>query len=355
MNIKTYFAEKLAGVFFINVKNQVLNNTFGTDIQGEFYVPLISTEMVEKIQNGEDFSNISILLFLEGMCYVLGADEKFKYNTQYLKMISSKKDYINFIKKDIYDNVKIEKYDTAYILLKGLSLVENNQENCKKLLDLADYLRCKNSFFKEEEMEIINKGKEGFHLPEAYYYESIIKNLDGDYDGALISIQEYISSGGDKTKEALELSESLKVVSDFSKGKTEAYDNPEKALKLLLPLLKKFPDNTELHYYIAICYRQLHNYEKAIYYLNETLSIDSGYVDVFNEMGINYAYLGEYDTAVRYLKKAFEATKSVEICSNLIMCFINMGKIDEAKAHLAIAEKLSPNDDIIEKIKKRLN
>ena len=37
---------------------------------------------------------------------------------------------------------------------------------------------------KEEEIEIIQKGKELFHLAEIYYYESIIKNEAGDYEGA---------------------------------------------------------------------------------------------------------------------------------------------------------------------------
>lgn len=354
MNIKAYFAEKLSAVFFINIKKQVLSSIFNCELDSELYLPLISTEMIKKMREGENFSDISILQFIEGMFYVIGADGGFKFNKQYIKIISKNKNYINFIKRDIFDNVKNEDYDTAYILLKGLNVIESNKENYKKLLDLADYLRSKHSFFKEEEIEVINAGKESFKVPEAYYYECILKNKDGDYDGALLALRNYIADGGTKTKEVEELMVSLQTVSDFEKGKELAFDEPEQSLKLLLPLLKEFNDNTELYYYIAVAYRQLHNYEKAIYYLNEITSKNSGYVDVFNEIGINYTCLGEYNTAIKYLKKAFEASRSVEICTNIVMCYMNMGNLEQAKANLAIAEKLDPKDEVVGKLKEKL-
>jgi predicted transcriptional regulator len=58
--------------------------------------------------------------------------------------------------------------------------------------------------------------------------------------------------------------------------------------------------------------------------------------------------------AVEYLRKAFESTKSVEICTNLIMCYIDMKDFEKAKVHLKLAQKLSPKDEVVLEIEKLL-
>jgi tetratricopeptide (TPR) repeat protein len=108
-----------------------------------------------------------------------------------------------------------------------------------------------------------------------------------------------------------------------------------------------FGDSAEVYYYIAVAYRNLSNYEKAIYYLNEAAGIDDALIEVVNEYGINYASLGDYERAIQYFRKAFEATKSVEICTNIIMCYLNLGKIKEAQDHMELAVRLDPDDEIV--------
>ena len=129
-------------------------------------------------------------------------------------------------------------------------------------------------------------------------------------------------------------------------------EKPEKAIGTLLGLLDHFEKNPLLYYYIAIGYRKLENYEKAIYYLNESLSIESGILEVVNELGINYACLGDYDEAIKFFKKGFEASRDVEICTNIIMCYLNLGDEENAKLHLDIAKKLNPDDEIVQKIER---
>ena len=97
------------------------------------------------------------------------------------------------------------------------------------------------------------------------------------------------------------------------------------------------------------------NHEKAIYYLNEALNIDSSIVEVVNEMGINYASLGNYERAIAYLRKAFQATKSVEVCTNLILGYLNSGNLKDAKVHLEIAKKLDPEDQVVVELEGIIN
>ena len=68
----------------------------------------------------------------------------------------------------------------------------------------------------------------------------------------------------------------------------------------------------------------MENYEKAIYYLNEALNIESNMPQVINELANNYASLGNYEKTIELLRKAFEATKSVDIITNSIILFASI-------------------------------
>ena len=75
-------------------------------------------------------------------------------------------------------------------------------------------------------------------------------------------------------------------------------------------------------------------------------------IEVINEFGINYACLENYEMAIQYFRKAFEVTKSIEICTNLVMCYINVKNIEQAKIHLDIAKKIDAKDEIVIQLEK---
>ena len=99
-----------------------------------------------------------------------------------------------------------------------------------------------------------------------------------------------------------------------------------------------------------MAFRKLENYDKAIYYLEESIRRESGILEVVVELGLNYACIGQYEKAIELFKKAFEASRDVEICTNIIMCYLNTGDIENAKVHLEIAKKLNPEDEIVKQI-----
>ena len=90
----------------------------------------------------------------------------------------------------------------------------------------------------------------------------------------------------------------------------------------------------------------------AILFFGCILAIESGILEVVNELGINYACLGDYEEAIKCIKKGFEASRDVEICTNIIMCYLNLGDEENAKLHLDIAKKLNPDDEIVQKIER---
>lgn len=355
MEGKAYFSQKLSNILFLDIKRERLISLFKVYLSEDVYMPIKSTTLINNIKEGESLDEIPIFLFIEGMYYVLGIDEGFKYAYFYRDMLKNMSESIPFIKNVIFNEVKKENFADSYIFLKGLVQIEENAENYEKLLSIGDIIRTKDKDFKDEMMYIIEKAKIIEDNPHPYLYEAIIKRGEEKYESALFSINKYIEKGGKNTPEVSEFIHSLKNINAYERGKELLYEDADKALKILIPLLEEYGDNASLYYHIAVGYRILENYEKAIYYLNEALAIDSDLVEVVNELGINYASLEDYENAIKYLRKAFDVTRSVEICTNLIMCYLNLGDINQAKNHLEIAKKLDDKDEVVVEFDKFIN
>ncbi|MBP2032451.1 tetratricopeptide (TPR) repeat protein [Clostridium algifaecis] len=354
MNIITQFKNKLSNMLFLEIDTKNLNKIFNVQFEEDIYVPVNSKKVIDSVRTKNNMDKIPVGFFIEGMFYVMGADKDFKYNHYYENILKNRSNSTEFIKGVIADKVKNKEYEDSYLLLKGLLNIENTKETYDKIILIVDYMRRSDSSYKDEELGILEKAEsiENYALP--YFYHAIIEKETGDCEKALFYINSYISKGGEETLEVSDFKESVKSVVDFDNGKEILNENPEKALKILIPLIDIFGDHPSLYYYIAVGYRMLANYEKAIYYLNEALSIDSSMVEVINEMGINYASIGDYKTAIAYLRKAFEATKSVEICTNLVMCYLNSGDLDNARTHFELAKKLDPDDEIVKELEDTL-
>ena len=226
----------------------------------------------------------------------------------------------------------------------------------KKLLLVGENLREKDSAFKDILLQDIEYCEENsLKVPEAYLYKTLILKDDGDFKGANVAINEYLNNGGKKTEEVSILIDDITNISNYEIAIEHLKDDPVKTVKLLLELLEKFENNPLVYYYLGVAYRKLENYEKAIYYLNESLGRESGIYEVVVELGINYACINDFESAIKYFKKAFEVTKEVEICTNIVMCYMNLNNLEEAKLHLDIAKKLDPEDEIVKDLEKMLN
>ena len=348
MDINTYFSGKLSELLFLEIKKNSKINDFV--ILDDIYFPVRTNEIIQKVKKKEDFDNIPVNLFIEGMFYVLGADEHFKYTQEYKKIINSIPSSIGFIKGVIFKEIQNENYEEAYIFLKGLLTLEENCENYDKVLLLVDKLRSTNIMFRQEELKLIKSAKKITKYSKPYLYESLVFNNDMEYDLALIALRKYVEYGGELTTEVIELKNNLKTVTSIQKAKELVPTSPKAALQIFIPLIDELGGSPDIFYHTAVANRILHNYEKAIYYLNEAVAIEKDLIEVIIEFGINYACLENYELAIRYFREAFEVTKSIEVCTNLVMCYINVKDFDSARMHLDIAKKIDPLDEIVIKL-----
>ncbi|MCW6065367.1 capsular biosynthesis protein, partial [Clostridium sporogenes] len=143
MEMKSYLAEKLSKMLFLEIKKEKIFEIFKVDVDKNIYVPLKSKNLVDEIKQGEDLDNIPIIFFVEGMFFVLGADEEFKFNNEYKNMINNIPKSEDYIKGRIFEEVKRENYEDAYILLRGLLTLEESKDIYNKLILILENLKQK--------------------------------------------------------------------------------------------------------------------------------------------------------------------------------------------------------------------
>lgn len=355
MSFNTFAKEKLSQLLFLEIDGNGLVKSLGKSLKDfnvkELYVPVDPRHLSKDIKSGYKLESLPVNYLVEGMFFALGGDKDFRFNKDYKKLIGLIDDAIPCVKTIIAEKVKEENMVEAFMLLKGLNEISDETEVYENLLLICESLREKNKSYNDVQLEICDKCKANrSDLALPYLYSAIAYNDMGQFDKAYVDINEYLNKGGERNDIVEVLFNEIKDSANYEEGKEELIEKPEQALARLLPLADKFEDNAILRYYIATAYRRLGNFEKAVYYLNECLAIDSSIVEAVNEMGINYASLGVYDEAVKYLRKAFESTRDIEVCTNLIVCYLNAGMIDEAKQHLDIAKALNKDDEIVKEI-----
>ncbi len=164
-----------------------------------------------------------------------------------------------------------------------------------------------------------------------------------------------MKKSGKVTPEIEIINNDINNISDYEKAIELLAEDPAKSIEILLRLGEEFEENPLIFYYLGIAFRKLENYHKAIYYLKESIKRESGILEVIVELGLNYACIGEFEEAIKYFKKAFEASRDVEICTNIIMCYLNLNDIENAKLHLDIAKKLDPEDEIVKQLEAMIN
>lgn len=353
MNYKDLIKEKLAKLLFLEIDWEKFKVSVGipSNIKlktKDIYIPISSKYVADNAMDSIKVKNLPIYYFIEGMLIALGADKNLSYTEDYIIIFNNLKDSESCGRSLVADSIKKDDLLEAYIILKGLYLATGDEEYLKKQLLVAESIREKDSGFTSILLSDCDEATEEFDdMPEPYLYRAVCYKEKSDIQKAKVEINEYLRLGGETNEEIKVIINDINNLSSYEKAIENIDEDPAKSIGTFLSLLEQFDKNPLLYYYLAVAYRKLDNYEKAIYYLNESLNLESGIAEVINELGINYACLGDYDTALTYFKKVFEASKDVEACTNIIMCYIKLGDKEQARLNLDIAKKLDPTDEIV--------
>ena len=120
---------------------------------------------------------------------------------------------------------------------------------------------------------------------------------------------------------------------------------PRDGLVYLLESEKLNPSNPEIHYNLALAYREIDEYELSLQHFKKAIVLKPKYPEAYNDMGILYSQKKDWDNALDCFKKA-----AAEILySTPHYAYHNMGSVyfhksdyDKAIENYEKAIKLSP-------------
>lgn len=352
MEYINHLKSKLSKLIFLEINKEVLAENFNIPelrkSREDLFLPLSPEYIAENI-NEDLTKHLPFGEFVKGMYYVAGADPSFNQIPVYRELlVSLHRETV--IKGLVAKLIGEDKQEEGLVYLLGLFTIHGEKDVLKNLLVLLEELSVKESMYQQALLRYADIAIEK-ELLEGHLFKGSALRFAGNFSQSLFHLREYLRLGGEETKEITEEMEFLDRKARITEGEAILYENPERFLELVLPLLSLEEDNPKLLLMIAIAYRMLENHDKALYYLNDALAVDQTYVDVLNEMGINYAAIGNYEEAVTYFHKLFSEVRTIEILTNLIMCYINMGNLEQARKHIEIGELIDSDDEILLEIK----
>ena len=361
MDYKAKIKERMSKLLFLEMNKDGFKENIGipsyvTFKNKDLYLPISSEYISSNINDEIKIKNLPIYYFIEGMFIAIGADENLRFNDDYELILDYIKDTENCIKSLISKRIQEERSLDAYLLLKGYYSYSKDLEVMKKILLVGETIREQDSSFKDILLDDIEYCiTNNLKIAEPYLYKAIVLKNEGDFKAARVAINEYINKGGKVTKEVEIINTDIQNISDYENAIELLAEEPAKAVEILLRLAGEFEENPLIYYYLGIAFRKLEDYHKAIYYLKESVKRESGILEVIVELGLNYACINDFEEAIKFFKKAFEASRDVEICTNIVMCYLNINDLENAKLHLDIAKNLNPDDEIVKQLDTMIN
>lgn len=328
-------------------KDITFNSDKGLTLPAGFY-PILPRDMVDIAKEGT--GNIPLQAIVDGMLYMIACDRKFKYNQSYIDSLKKIENINNYIIMKIENNRK-DCQKAAIIYATALSVIYPSRVNdLNRIYELVAYSKVHPSQFIDDEIRYsLEKAVQDYpdytptclHLAEYY--------INSDRDKAKMLLNRALTNP-ESSARASELLERIKKVEDYDKAvdMVKQGHGPE-ALETLQEVLKNNKDNPDVRYYTSVALRQSGDYEGALELLEELVK-NCALPEVLSEAGLNYAYIGDFEKAVKSFEQALEMKpKDPEILCNIGVCRLNLGQIEEAKEAINKAHVLNPKDEIINK------
>ncbi len=164
-------------------------------------------------------------------------------------------------------------------------------------------------------------------------------------------------------EEALELyTEALQQLTDnnrllYARALTaEKLGKIDEAVKDLASIVKREPENAQalnaLGYTLIDKTRYI---EKGLKYIKKAYKLEPGDAAIHDSLGWAYYRLGQYDEALKYLRRAFEKLKDAEVAAHLGEVLWVAGEREAAQEIWNSALQQAPNDDLLKNVMQKFS
>jgi serine/threonine protein kinase/Tfp pilus assembly protein PilF len=194
---------------------------------------------------------------------------------------------------------------------------------------------------------------EKFHYADARRFLEKAVSLDPTFAVAYLYLGQAIGQLLD-AKAQTEAYEKAKTYSNKASEKERLYiesyyagaveRNPEKRLRLLLELTKKYPQEKDAHYELGFFYQSRGDNPGAVEEYEKALALDPNFGYAMNQVAYIYAQMGDVEKAIQYFQR-YAATNPGEPnpIDSIAELYFRLGKFDEAKAKYQEALEVRPD------------
>lgn len=354
MTINDLFKSELKNIVFIERKNKI-----GEEL---IYLPIRTSSMLNGIMDKTYEEKIDYKDILEGIVYLLGIDNEFRYKKEYENIIKSgKKEALDII-KDLVNKAELKRdYKELYILSNGLITldIESNEILFKRANSLENIY---NESFEEmdedlkaEILDLVIKEYEKLELDIAKYRLGYIYLSLERYLKSKLYFEKFINeSHNDNLKE--EVREVLLEIEDYVNMESAQtyieYGDYHNAIEKLKSISRQYPLVGEKNYLLGSSYYKRGNYIDAIEYLEEAIKDENTIrEEYFNQLALTYLETGKEDLAIeKYTKGIFKFKDSYTLYHNRGVLFFNKGESKKALEDFKKAYALKASPDLLEVI-----
>lgn len=335
----------------------------GIKITKDVPIPIYDKDLVNDISMGRYDESVPFRNIMEGMMFMLGCDDDFRFNKYYTDILKNSENIDAYILRMAYEFRKNNDFIASLACIKALVKISDKHD--ESLLNYAHILReiALNAKKRgsEDEYElyydlsynVYSKLIDNYpDSPYSYYHMGFYEFNEGKYSEALKNWERaYSLMDESELKEEIERNmESAKQNLAFENGKRYVMDGDiPRGLKILLPLMEKHNDWSEVKYYVALAFRKCGNYIKAEMLLNELLVMGEDFSEIFNELGLCYFNLGQVERSVECFEEAVDKQCDIGYLCNLGIAYHETGNIQKARECIDKAYKMNPNDELTKK------
>lgn len=368
--VNNYFKKYTDKISFMELKDNKAVNIEGYEINDDIPLPILTEDLVQEIKEGRLEEEVKMSNIIDGIIYMIGIDNHFKYIEEYKNILTSySKDIEEYI---FYKGIRLiekEHHDIGAICFRTLKEINSNNTNGIFNYALALETIGKSYFANEDEemgIEFITQStKELEYIIDidksyalAYYKLGYHYKFYQQYLKAKLIWNKYLLLDEDELRLQeirieLENMESEVVLEAGLTYLTKA--DFHNALDQFLKLLPNFEKWWELNYFIGSSYKGLGEYKKAIEFFEIALEENVESSEVYNELGISHLLMGEIDKGINVFSEGIKNIQDdYKLLFNRGLGYIQLNKIEEAYEDISKALELNPEDKNILLQKQRL-
>ncbi|MGM0396231.1 MAG: tetratricopeptide repeat protein [Bacillota bacterium] len=365
---ENYFNSKTESISFVQLKDNRGITLKGFELDSSIPLPVVTDKLLTELSKVDADKGITLERVIEGILYLMGADQDFKYHDYYAQILEI---YNPDMEKELFKRglqaFEREDYTESGLLFRAFNNLYGTKEGIfyysmvleamgKNMIEKGN-IEEGNDFLEESTAileELLDEDEEYY---PAYYKLGYHYKFYEQYVKAKLTWDKVLTYDPDDNRRQ-EIRQELDIIEPDYRvelGLTYMSNmNYDKAIEVLSKLMPKHVRNWYVNYLLGMAYRGYGDNQTAKEYFYGALDSDGTVSEVYNELGISYFNDNDIEKAIRVFTDGINSAKNEDyrLYFNRGLGYLNLGDMEKGYDDIYKAHQLNPEDD---NIKSQLN